>query len=388
MKYIISALCIGCVFFNLGKAQANTVCQRIFNQLIHRQKDQSETARKKSADSVFEKSDLKEKGYRAIYTQGLDHALFLIQLGKKLKTKTPDEHIEDFSISIKEHIDFIRKSLLSKKRKTFKREWNTRLKILKELEQRIDEKIKNKQMTYNRYLKINYKLSLLASDKCCYHPVEIQSLDHLEGLFFKIAFSYYEKALSRFPDKIFLPTINQIGIIGFNRSFGENIHFVGLIGDKTYMDGAEMTPQQFFQHDIEHGNDLLMFYFPSQSLAVAQYKQSQFYSQFINHLESLPPKKREMAEIIYFMIAHEDLLINSSTDRLHNKIHGKYLKLEIERRIRRFTVENDLAFFLPKKIKNSRDQISAYLNESVDVFMEIFKNTINQSPLFSNFFYF
>ena len=313
----------------------------------------------------LEESALREKGHQTIYTQELDHAIHLIHLGKKLRAKNvhPQRtHVKDFEKFTKEHIEFIKNSLLSQDQKL-----DTQLQILEQLEQKVNRQIKNRKVTYAWYLKVNYYLSSLASG----NYFEFQSLDDLEILFFENSSYFYELALSQFPDKIFLPTIKRIGIMGFNRSFTEGINFIGLIGEKTYADGRELTPEKFFQHDIEHGNSISNFVFSKNNL-MNQWKK--IYPQFMNRLKNLPPEKREMAEMIYFMIAHEDLLINSLNGAVYNTINAKHLKSEIkERRIKRFLAKDDLAFFLPEEIKGSKEKIIDYLNQSVGVFMEAVK---------------
>ena len=354
---------------------------------------------------------LKSKGHRTIYTQGLDHSLEMIHLGQQLrKTKNIDPyktHIANFEKPALEHIQFMEKALDAQKKQAREKIYSNpkyyfkqsihpksltpndlsqpqnslhrihdRSRLLKELKKETQGKIKNKQLTYDYYVKMNYYLSILATDDIDI-PFLNSSLETVKDRLISdnhlaskhrvgTSYRHLEQEVNLFPQAILLPTVKNMGVIGFNQSFHQNIHFLGVIGKTTRVDGRSYNPHDFFRHDYGHYKNT---FYNSFGGSMGRSKWKKISPKILNQFEKLPPKKREMAELIYFLIAHESYPYQLIVD-LRNQLTAIEVKFS-DFHGHRATKSDDLELLIPKNIRQNTEAIENYFEKSVDVFNEI-----------------
>ena len=367
---------------SLTKKTVQTVSEKIFFNPI--------TALSLNSSKISNKFDLKKRKYRAIYTQGLDHSAELIALGRKLRENFADPletHVPEFADFIQKHIYIIKQSLMFQKQQNIQSQnkktdylenrinrININLKILAELEQKIREKIIHQQVTYAWYLRMNYYLAMLAS----YRSFGLKSFENLK-LILTEQFHFgktYKRDVEDFPRKIFLPTTEALGVMAFNRSYTEGIYFINLAEKNIYADGMIFDPINFFEHDVSHGNSI--FYQLSTNSEIIRktaQKWKEIFPKLMNRFEKLPPEKREMAEMVYFMIAHEIGTVNF-LDNIFNAYSITHLQDKFRDRfvLYRFLDNYDLAPLLPENIRRAEGPIQAYLDNSAYLFMQILKD--------------
>ena len=101
-----------------------------------------------------------------------------------------------------------------------------------------------------------------------------------------------------FPERVMLPTISSLGIFAVNQAAGgDQVIPIELSNRVQKQDRSLMDPLNMFNHDLYHVDR-------------ANYGQPLLGSpllhrQLVSYFKKLSPKKREQAEIIYFILIHE-----------------------------------------------------------------------------------
>ena len=101
-----------------------------------------------------------------------------------------------------------------------------------------------------------------------------------------------------FPERVMLPTISSLGVFAMNQAAGgDQVIPIELSNRVQKQDRVLMDPLNIFNHDLYH-------------VEKANYGQPLLGSPLLHHwlmsyFKELSPKKREQAEIIYFILIHE-----------------------------------------------------------------------------------
>ena len=291
---------------------------------------------------------LKAKGYRPAFTDGLDEVNRMVELAQRLRTSKADPfttHIPEFADSIPDRIKFIREGIPESNKES--------LQILDDLHKEAMDKIKEKGVTYQWWLKWNNKLTFI--------PAEETLASATRGNF-EIADMVFdeESVVTTFPNNVFMPTTSDLGVITLNHSFSNNVFPIGVINKITSADGREFRPEGFFAHDREHAEDFLRLKHNTKKEVL----KDNLY-QKIQRME-LSLEEREMVETIYFLGIHEDRpdIISLSAGKLTTN----------DGLLDRFNQANNLGDLLPSNVNpTNQAEVKKYLDESVEVFKRVIR---------------
>ena len=297
---------------------------------------------------------LKPKSSRPVFTDGLDEVNRMVELAQRLRASKADPfttHIPEFADSIPDRIKFIREGVP---------EGNTEaLQILDELEKEALDKIKEKGVTYQWWLKWHSKLTRLPDES-------LATIDRDSFGIIDIKFNE-ESFVKTFPNNMFIPTTSDLGIMALNRSFSNDVFPLGVMNKNTYVDGREFRPEGFFTHDIEHAHDFLRH---------KHNRSKDNVYQKVQRME-LSLEEREMVETVYFLGMHELYQLShispsieklsTSNISLQNRIQSANDSL-----FSRFRRANDIEVLLPSSVNpTDRAEVQKYLDESVRVFKRV-----------------
>ena len=113
---------------------------------------------------------------------------------------------------------------------------------------------------------------------------------------------------NHFPERIMLPTIHDLRVIDFNRTYGTGVHLIGLNNDSMHADNTLMSPFYFFIHDITHS----LIHHDDDSFIRATGFES--YDNAHVQLEKLPEILRTFIDESYFEFTHEGVDITDLID--------------------------------------------------------------------------
>ena len=295
--------------------------------------------------------ELKEQGYKASYIAGIDKVNEWASLRRQLQELRANPyrtHIEYFAHQVPYHIAHIRKGLVdyySASNKLYS--LSSQLRGLRQLEKEAKRTVSNKGVTYKWWLEFNFRLANVMSGGGSYINA-IPSLIKKNMLY-----------ISYFPLQIILPTIEDIGIMTFNRAEIEGLYPASLINNRTAkVAGYEPTPLGFFIHDFDHagfrGNQVHLEYSVGHFL---------FHKRLMDSIENLPFERREKAEAIYFTVTHEN--------------PGKNISYNDEKEVIK-TVKYGGAY--NRELFNHLDDSSSHGRQErkvlVDTFMEVYNRTL------------
>ena len=298
---------------------------------------------------------------RPIFTKGLDEANRIIQLAKRLRDSQINPHtthIPEFADDIPKHVSFMKEGV-----EKSGEEKEAQLKALAELEKEALEKAKNKQVTYEWWLRWNEHLSISSSTN-----TDADSLTSTINAVITSGYYIVPDIVPRFPDVITIPTTSDFGIQAFNRSLSQNVFPLGVVNQATFADGILMTPHAFFVHDARHSTRTLD---KSEDSTLSKIENN-FNINLYQELQKLDLslEQQEMIGLVYFTIWHEQILdIQPVQDRTEPT---KFEILLNNRMIRRFQNKNGLGRLLPVSVNaDSKEEIEAYLNESIQLFEQL-----------------
>ena len=294
---------------------------------------------------------LSEQGYKKSYTGGVDRINEWVVVRRRLEELQANPrttHIEYFADQIPHHIAYIREGIKNHYSSfTLKQQ----LKLLESLEKEAEEAIVNKRVTYQWWLGFNSGLARVVAGKS-YIGIPYETQVHII------------QSISEFPLKIVIPTIaGDLGIMTFNRAGLEGVYPSVLINQPSLAaDGATLPADLFFRHDFLHansfkGNRIYLEYSTGHRL---------FHRRLWQNIENLPYEKRKRAEVVYFIITHENSAKQniSYSDKTPRQIRALATKL----------VREDVAnlFNFPNNPIRKELKIKSF----VDVFMEVYNQTL------------
>ena len=238
---------------------------------------------------------LQEQGFGPAWTKGLDKLNEWVAVRKQLqdlKVHPRTTHIPYFSDQIELHLTFAREALGT----TFSKQQK---KALVNLMKEARKTISKEKVTYDWWLSFNLQLSYLLS------PLTSKDKDYDVGSYLKTKSPFNVGIetipITQFPLQMAVPTIKgELGIITFNRAQSEGIYPLGLISRSKEVDGEDMTPIKFIDHDIGHMDSNLS--------EVMEHHSSHYrlkHKKMLGLMENLPTEKRKQAELVYFVLTHE-----------------------------------------------------------------------------------
>jgi hypothetical protein len=173
---------------------------------------------------------------------------------------------------------------------------------------------------------------------------------------------------------IFLITIiDYLSLDEIITSFLNNIIICGVASTLLWADGRHLTPFEFLEHDITHGNNY-------QYACQGRQSRDEMLS-FYNFCKSQATKKDTLYSIKFIMF----LLIHESFCNFFNKTMKK-LKIEdivggAALPIERFYNENDLRLIIPKKFRKNEKEIKKYFIFAIKNYLEYIKKWADDSRM-------
>ena len=327
-------------------------------------------------------------GFSEQYTDGLDKVDSYLQLAKELRKPGVDPnktHIPFFAVQIDKHLDFIGAGAMALGSTA------SLQKQLRLFRERAHKRQELRQVTYAWWIEWNAQLVTLATSKVkrfyeitsetTFPP--LPAIDNStpyfgrrkreEVIFWqKKEYSTRERfsqAISLFPQLIMMPTIDDMGLMAFNRTFPLGVSFLGMLNRST----EGWIPQGFFLHDVGHSLNRI-----NQMGKRADYKVVEpFHNAIMEMVENreMSKEQREAFEYLYFFAGHE-------WPKFFKAIMGASLKKKIERfqSYVPFVVFNyvPLDNLLPKNVGLEGDAIERFFVENINFIAEEILLKINR----------
>ena len=309
---------------------------------------------------------LTKQSYTHFLIEGVNETAKQIRLAEYIRSFNINPfstHIEDFALQITNHIEIIRQGIESQ---GIAKE---RLLLLKHFEKEAHQKIEDSTVTYMWWLFWNKRLSILATP-----PSQRQEtgdwwkseknlehfLDHLnEDQSNELHKDEYVlmKLVQKFPDQIILPTMSNLGPIALNQASVHSVIFVQLTEQVKWMDGSLNTPEKVFSHGMDH----VFLKFEQEEGASSPSLMKLFYQQAVD-AEGLTIYEKEVIEIIYFLITHENKPTNIEQPQA-------IINMMIDKNtVNHFQNINNLRNWIEENIENEDDTFQSYLYKMAKVF--------------------
>lgn len=225
-----------------------------------------------------EAETLKERGFNAAYTRGIDEMNEMIAISEQLRELRVDPystHIDYFANKIKEHIQFMETAVINLSQKR-------RMDVLKEY---VETAIREKSVTYEKWIRFNVMLVELLSNK-------------------NVLLGYVDGLIASFPEAILMPTIKgKVGIMTLTRGIDKGIYVLGLV---------KSEPVDFLNHDLGH---IVLNLFSRAGDSSFNYR---IMREIRRQKENLPPKRN--LEIAYWILIHEVDIHKDSLEEVTSSI--------------------------------------------------------------------
>ena len=238
-------------------------------------------------------------------------------------------------------------------------------KALANLRKRAKKAISKERVTYEWWLQFNLQLSYLLS------PLTTKDKDY-------DVFSYLERSLTfqeinftgQFPLQMAVPTIKgELGIITFNRAQSEGIYPLGLISHSKEVDGEDMTPIKFIQHDMEHMDRNL-----SEVMKHHSFHYRLKHKKMLSLMENLPTEKRKQAELVYFVLTHEQNNVTGTKNILFSDQPRQEMLDEMARLFNNaltFAISPEMVGLGKEYVAQSKEEQVQYIREHIiETFMQ------------------
>ena len=116
--------------------------------------------------------------------------------------------------------------------------------------------------------------------------------------------------LDLFPAVVVWPTLDRLGVVGFNRLFMTGVHPFGVVGEAVHADGRKMYPDEYSEHDFGHTREIIPW---EAELGTSPYGRwggdrvglLRFHRAFLRRVGDLSVREHRMAELMYFFASHE-----------------------------------------------------------------------------------
>ena len=383
---------------------------------FHRLKNPKKTLKAVNPPKVNEERALQNMDLREIFVIGVNAMNYLKYIGHKLMENNINPyttHIENFANNINAHIRFIREGILLQNK-----EVKQRLDILLSLEKEALKRMKEKKVTYEWWLFWNYRLSIVATptrhrEHHSLRKIEswttnltFQTVNSLsDNLFtttnnlpafnignsraptqkpgseineYPIISAPLANSIRNFPQIIFLPTTKKMGVIALNRAVVYRLFPLGLIRREEIADGEPVSPDEYYTHDISHSID--GFIAERRGPYTARESAGRLYYHYDQKSMGyrLNSREREMIEMIFYLLLHEDLPSNIDPLKKPDNKNAFFTKDIMEQVIlhnkSRLYSKQDLGAILPPEVISDSHLINKYLEQAVNTFI----HTISQ----------
>ena len=351
---------------------------------------------------------LKRQGFKPSYYKGVDQAREFKRVQKylqEIKADPEETHIAYFADQAIQIIDKVSKEL---------RENNANgnllkkaLDLLENFKTEAQSRMEDQKATYDWWSNFNYRLVILASLASSRTGGKLRHPRYSDPYFWRThkgmqEFIDYHLHLiehqkqeypqsedvvrfheikEKFPEETIFFTSDEIGIMALNRA-GKKFYFVGVSGGPRTVDGMDLIPIIFFEHDLAH----------------AKATTDIFSQEIVSRIDRLPKKSdREKAELALFIHSHEDgadvlqsvwqmdssslrkvmlRLVNTDeqkpSETFMKGISNNAFRGMMTQEIRRFLDPLDLRGILPDPVDTAnKKEIESFLKESADVFSNI-----------------
>lgn len=162
-------------------------------------------------------------------------------------------------------------------------------------------------------------------------------------------------------------------------SFLDNVIFCGISSNYTYADGRYLTPFEFIEHDITHGNNYKDICF--ERIGQSRINIKSFYNYCMK--KSLEHADMYAIKFIVFLLIHETWCdffpyTEESVETINEeKILNSLLTTNLCN-INRFVNINDLGLSIPKIYRESKETIIEYLKIASNIYIRELKNWSKQ----------
>ena len=335
IQYVLSftvVVVISMTWTTTSHALVSKIFQSCINALTHQPLIETE-------------QQMRDKGYNNDYIVGLDHARENVQLAEKLRSDSIDpkiDHIKEFSDLIDVHINYIEEGFRTHMHRIGHRletieyldDKDSRLQQLELLKLEAQQRLMSKQVTYNWWFFFNVRLAIVITPWDEYMEAHFNTEELTEELmthdgieeFWKKNHSEYFSMMDQFPERILIPTIQDLGKIAINNTYGTGVHLIGVSNRFQTVHENSMSPFLFLDHDLEH--------------AISRdIDRSRMARRVMWQIANLTGRQREIVEYLFFELSHEygkELNkpdgIESVQHILINEPEGKRILIKIIRR--------------------------------------------------------
>ena len=269
---------------------------------------------------------LRSSGFKESYILGLDKAQEHLRLARKFRTQSIDPwktHIEEFAALIKPHLDYIERGIRSQD----SADKLERLAILEDFRAETQSWLEKQEVSYRRWVNLNFRLSILATPKEKRTTQFFNSNDFIDKLHtsedwltnkrLESAYLKEEKRedemepivvrLNQFPEVIIAPQMDGLtGIMALTRMTARRVYLHALENNASHVHGFN-HPDWIFHHDSTH-----MDMHESSLINWLHWNKKSyedmaipFHNAFVLRMKNFPQRKRERLELIYYYIVFE-----------------------------------------------------------------------------------
>ena len=263
------------------------------------------------------------------YIRGLEQARAHIRLAHKLRTEPIDPwktHIEEFATMVEPHLDYIERGIRSQD----SADKLERLAILEDFRAETQSWIEKEEVSYRRWVNLNFRLSILATPTDQRTEVFFSRHDfllelHVSGDWVtneRLESAYlkgtkrtkskeksFVEMLNQFPEIIIAPQMDGItGIMALSRMTARKVYLHALVNNAVNVHGFQY-PDWIFLHDNAHVaiHDSHLMKWVRERGHGRSYEEMvlPFHDAFLLHIQKLPIRKREILELIYYHMVFE-----------------------------------------------------------------------------------
>ena len=241
---------------------------------------------------------MRDTGYSDKYIAGLDHTKENLELADRLRTGSINSHVEEFATLIDVHTNYIEEGIRLHLKDDL--DIDSRLQQLELLKSEAKKHLMLKQVTYRWWFFFHLRLVIIVTPWNSYMkkhfyteelPVELMTDNGIESFWRKTRPDYF-LLINSFPEKIIIPTIQYLGIIPINSTYGTGVHLIGLSNQFQTADNQWMSPFAFFRHDLQHA-------------VLISVDQSPIAKRVMRQIRNLQKPQRERIEYLFFEFTHE-----------------------------------------------------------------------------------
>ncbi len=314
-------------------------------------------------------SSLLAQGFSKRYVDRFNEAIRLIGLKKhwqKIQADPDIKHLPYFAQKVDAHIQEIQRGIETSELPVLEK--RARLRVLKALKREAHIAKKIYKVTYNWWHIFNVRLIALVTtpiEEAFYLGLSLDQINSHQVVYRRVqekrgslhAFrGPYVQMMEKFPSIVLSPTVGDIGIMAFNQTVGERVHFLGVSGTHLDVDGGKLSPPEVYQHDIEHA-DSIEEYLQNQDLS--------FHAQFKIKIQRFIVDFREPQELAYYLLTRERGNLKADDNAIFEKSLGRMLD------------RHYLVYLLPEVIRNREYESRKEAKEVLQMYFRDIESNYN-----------